>query len=276
MLFDTVITRPPGKNYVNCVSPYPEKSTLRLSSAIEQYESFVRILRDNGINIIELPPLNDHPDSVFMQDVAITGLKSRTALLSRFGEPSRRGEENDESLLKILKDLGLEIRHVTEPGTLEGGDFIITDVDNIVLAGISPRTNNDGIRQFKDAFKDAEVISIPVRKFIHLGSVMKYLDNGNLVISPGIINDNYLQLLKTKGFNLIPLLEDLGYKKSSTEFTAYLMYIGNDKVIIPPDNRKTIRQLSELGYDVIELDFSEFWKCNGSYMCLTQPLYKTL
>jgi N-dimethylarginine dimethylaminohydrolase len=54
------------------------------------------------------------------------------------------------------------------------------------------------------------------------------------------------------------------------------MYIGNDKVIIPPDNRKTIRQLSELGYDVIELDFSEFWKCNGSYMCLTQPLYKTL
>ncbi|WP_232054719.1 hypothetical protein [Thermococcus sp. 2319x1] len=72
--------------------------------------------KEHGIKVVELEPLEKYPDSVFVQDTAIVGVKSNLAVLSRFGEPSRRGEE--KSIGEILKGEGFEVKQIEEPGTL--------------------------------------------------------------------------------------------------------------------------------------------------------------
>jgi dimethylargininase len=87
-----------------------------LDLAKEQHRQYVSTLRESGLRVIELSPLEDFPDSVFMQDPAMVG--SRQTVIGRFGEASRRGEE--KALLEDLADRRVRIgtTHCIEtPGT---------------------------------------------------------------------------------------------------------------------------------------------------------------
>ncbi len=266
--FDKVLTRKPSKSLKNCVSPYINRYPLDFDKASDQYRSLIKILKSVGIEIIELEPLHAYPDSVFVQDAAVIGNKSRTAALSYFGEPSRRGEE--EALADVLKGEGLSIKKIVPPGTLEGGDVLVTD-RNLVFLGETKRTNREGISQLMKIFSSVSYTIVPSDKFIHMPAGVRYLEDGLLVVAAGAADPKYF-----KGFEILELKEDLSPIKSAGPVRAYLMYIGNRQVILPPNNEKTAEALKAKGYTSITLDFTEFWKCNGSYMCLIQPFYNYL
>jgi len=90
-LFDSVLVRPPSTSYMHCVSSNPDKSSIDIQLARTQHQSYVSILKENDIKVVDLPPCETYPDSVFMQDPAVLGV--RRSIIGRFGELSRRGEE---------------------------------------------------------------------------------------------------------------------------------------------------------------------------------------
>nr|MDO8133671.1 arginine deiminase family protein [Candidatus Njordarchaeum guaymaensis] len=155
--FDVVLVRAPANSYVNCVSTNPDKADIDLKLAKYQHKEYVSTLKESGLRVIEFRPLEDFPDSVFMQDPALLG--SRRAVIGRFGEKSRRGEE--KALQNVLSDRRVEvgkIHFVSHPGTLEGGDILVTD--HGIFVGESQRTNMKGIQQLSKYLDNVEVKAV--------------------------------------------------------------------------------------------------------------------
>ena len=60
-----------------------EKSADRIANV----DAYVEALREAGLEVVELPPLDAHPDACFVEDCALVARGS--ALITRSGAPSR-------------------------------------------------------------------------------------------------------------------------------------------------------------------------------------------
>jgi dimethylargininase len=255
--FETVLVRPPASSYIECVSANPAKTSIDLDLAKEQHKQYVSALKGSGLRVIELSPLEDFPDSVFMQDPAIIG--SRQTVICRFGETSRRGEE--KALLEDLADREVKIgtvHSIESPGTLEGGDIVITDRG--LFAGQSQRTNENGIRQLS-ACLDRLQVKIVKTRLMHLLCGCSYLSKGSMIIAPDLVDPKSFA-----GFRFITIpLEDA--------YATDALYVGDGRVIIPSGFPKTAMKLKEAGLMPIEVDMSEFYKGDGGVTCLSSPVF---
>ncbi len=260
-LFNKVLVRSPSETYKLCVSTNPLRDTIDTSLAIKQHTEYIKILEENDIEVIKLPVLEEHPDSVFVQDTSIIGESSKKAVICRFGEKSRRGEE--KSVKKYLEEENFNIISIHSPGTIEGGDILVTDV-GVVFIGQSIRTNSDGIKQFAEAFSYVKIVKIKLTKIFHLLSGANYLGKKRIAISPYVVDISYFQ-----GFKLIEIPEDELYANN-------MLYLGDDRVLIPAGYHKTKEKLIHEGFKVIEIDVSEFWKGDGGVTCLNSPFYLPL
>ena len=90
-LFDLAFVRAPANSYINCISTNPDRGKIDVKLAREQHRQYVSILKDCGVKVVEMPPLEAFPDSVFMQDPAL--VRRSHAIIGRLGEANRRGEE---------------------------------------------------------------------------------------------------------------------------------------------------------------------------------------
>ncbi|KAG7170294.1 N(G),N(G)-dimethylarginine dimethylaminohydrolase 1-like [Homarus americanus] len=95
-------------------------ASIDLAKARKQHEVYVATLREIGLDVIELPADENHPDCVFVEDVAV--VCNGTALLTKPGHPSRKNEV--EYMRTILKnELELPVIEISdETATLDGGD----------------------------------------------------------------------------------------------------------------------------------------------------------
>jgi len=260
-LFSKVLVRTPPKSMARCVSSNPLRSAVDPLEAARQHREYVSVLKEHGVDVEVLPPQEEYPDSVFIQDTAVVGAKSGRALIARFGVASRRGEES--SVEKTLRERGFETLRVSEPGTLEGGDVMVTDT-GIVFVGISRRTNSIGVEYLRRAFPDVEVVKVPVTRVLHLLSAVNYLGNKTVAIVPELIDPQYF-----RGFRLvrIPLEES---------YAANMLYLGDRRVLIPSGYPRTAEILRREGFKPIEVEVTEFWKCDGGVTCLSLPFYEVL
>ncbi|MEM0347391.1 MAG: arginine deiminase family protein [Zestosphaera sp.] len=258
-LYGSVIVRPPVKELTKCVSTHPLRTTVDYRLALKQHDNYVRILQEEGIEVYKLPQLEGFPDSVFVQDTAVVRASLKHALISRFGEPSRRGEES--SVREFLSKRGFTITDVVEPATLEGGDVLITS-EGVVFVGITSRTNLGGAEILRSFFREFKVIAVPTSKVFHLLSAVNYVGNKTLVIVPEYVNPSYFD-----GFRLIRVdLEEA--------YAANMLYLGDNRVLVPEGYPRTAERMRREGYRVIEVDVSEFRKCDGGVTCLSLPLYE--
>ena len=251
--------RPPPNSYSECVSVNPHSGEIDVTLAKAQHRQYCSILKESGIEVIALPPLENFPDSVFVQDSALLG--SRDSVIGRFGEVRRRGEE--KALVDDLKKstrIG-RLSWLIEPGTLEGGDIVMTEKG--VFVGESKRTNAAGIQQLAHVLKDMNIKAVKT-ELMHLLCGCAYLNNKTMIIAPELVN--------TKSF---PGFEFISIPKEET-YAADALYLGERKVLIPSGCATANAKLKEAGYRPIEVDMSEFWKGDGGVTCLNSPIYKLL
>lgn len=256
--FDVVLVRPPSDGYVNCISTNPAKTDIDVRLAKDQHKEYVSTLKESGLHVIEFGPLEDFPDSVFMQDPALLG--SRRAVIGRFGERSRRGEE--KALQDDLSDCRVEVGKmhlVSCPGTLEGGDVMVTD--HGIFVGESRRTNRNGIRQLSKYLDNLEVRAVKT-DLLHLLCGCSYLNHKTMIIAPDLVS---LELFPGFRFVTIPRQE---------AYAADALYLGEGRVLVPSGFPKTIMKLREAGYKPTEVEVSEFYKGDGGVTCLCSPVYK--
>lgn len=265
-LFDRVLVRVPGKSYEDCVSKNPEHNTIDIQKAKKQHEKYVQTLRKYDFEVTELPSLEKFPDSIFVQDTALIGKKSNKAVMCRFGESSRRGEE--KSISKFLSKEGFEVKQIKAPGTIEGGDILVTT--NTIFIGISERTNEEGIDQLSRHFPSKEIIKVPVTKVFHLLSGVNYIGENTLAICPDIVDTSHFE-----GFKLVKLPKSQQNTKYSHK-PINMLHLGDNKILLPDVYENTKQILQDNGYKVITLPISEFWKGDAGMTCPMLPFYKHL
>ena len=115
---------------------------IEVEKAAAEHQEYERALADLGCSVQQLPVGSDMPDSVFIEDTAVT--LDEIAIITRPGAESRRRETAAvEERLKRQRLLG----RIEAPGMLDGGDVLVTG--RSVFIGSSGRTNPDGIEQMR-------------------------------------------------------------------------------------------------------------------------------
>jgi len=111
-----------------------------LDRAKEQQESLVLSLRNLGVDVLELPPDEASPNSVFTSDCAVT--LNGIALICR-PAGGARSEDTDTIRAVLKKELGLTVVELDTPkALLNGSDVLFTGSEFFV--GLGRETNTEG------------------------------------------------------------------------------------------------------------------------------------
>jgi dimethylargininase len=135
--FTHALCRPPACSAVNGIraedGPDPDFAGLAA-----EHQAYVATLRDLGLAVDVLEPLDDFPDALFTEDVALTFPEG--AILLRPGAPSRAGEV--DHIREALAAHHARPLEMTGPGYADGGD-VLRLADRVVI-GLSDRTDCAG------------------------------------------------------------------------------------------------------------------------------------
>jgi dimethylargininase len=254
ILFTHAIVRRPGENFVDGLTSHrgdpPDHAR-----ALIQHEAYCNALERCGLQLSVLDPDLAHPDSTFVEDVAV--LTRGTAILTRPGAPSRRGEV--AAIRPAVEQFFARIHEITAPGTLDGGD--ICQAGDHFFIGISQRTNEAGAQQLA-AFLSAEGYTssfVDVRGtggILHLKSGIAWLGDGKLLVAEGLSGRE-----EFRGYSLLRVTPDETYAANCIRV--------NDALLVPAGYPRAEQALEALGLPVIALETSEFRKMDGGLSCLS-------
>ncbi|KAB7706169.1 hypothetical protein F9802_11300 [Bacillus aerolatus] len=247
---------------INETQEHFKEENIQIERAMKQHRQFSQMLREYGVEVIQLPPRPKYPEQVFTRDIGFT-LGSHL-FVADMASDIRQGEE--EELKKWLKAEHLSFVQLNE-GIIEGGDVIIDG--RTIYVGISSRTNEKAIDELQSLLAEYEVIPIPFNeKYLHLDCVFNILSPEDALIFPEALNKQERQLLESR-FDLIEVSEEEQFTLGTN-----VLSIGHKKVFSLPVNKEVNKQLAERGYKVIEVDITEIIKSGGSFRCCTMPLLR--
>lgn len=227
--------------------------------ALKQWEEYTDALSSNGWGLIEVPPLDDCPDAVFIEDAVVvfhmTDLFRDLAVVTRPGADARKPET--EGLEPIIAAERYAVIHIEAPGTLDGGDVL--KVGDVVYVGRGGRTNGEAIRQLRTALSPhgLTVIAVPVSKVLHLKSAVTALPDGTVIGYEPLVDD-------TRIFDRFrPVPEESG---------AHVVDLGEGRLLMAADCPRTADLFVDLGYEPVIVDIGEFEKLEGCVTCLSVRL----
>src|SRR6266481_3539648 len=142
----TAITREVSASINNCQLSFHARQPIDVAKAIAQHEAYRDCLAELGVRVVSLPAEPELPDAVFVEDPAV--VVDEVAVISIMGAPNRRPEAR--SLADALSRYR-PIKFLVEPATLDGGDVL--RIGRFVFAGLSRRTNRQGITQLADILR---------------------------------------------------------------------------------------------------------------------------
>jgi dimethylargininase len=139
---------------------------------------------------------------------------------------------------------------------MEGGDIL--RIGRKVFAGLSSRTNADGIRQLEAILKphDYEVVAVPVTGCLHLKSAVTYLGGETL-----LANRTWFDPTPFVGYQWIDVAPEEPH-------AANVLALGG-RVIFPASFPRTRARLEAGGFQVKLLDISELQKAEAGLTCST-------
>ncbi|TAM69375.1 MAG: dimethylarginine dimethylaminohydrolase [Microbacteriaceae bacterium] len=244
------LVRIPAANLADGLVTHIERTAVDPVVADEQWDAYVAALVADGWQTVEVAPAETLPDSVFVEDAAV--VFGETAIVTNSGAPERRPEA--ASVEVSLREQGLKIEHITEPGTLDGGDVL--KVGSTVYVGRGGRTNAEGVRQLRALVAPLgyTVIAVPVTKALHLKSAVTALPDGTIIGHPDTVDDPAL----FDRFLAVP--EPAG---------AHVVVLGPDAVLMAASAPQSAALIADLGYRVVTVDISEFEKLEGCVTCLS-------
>ena len=247
-MYTRAIVRRPGSNFSNGITT-SNLGKPDFGRALEQHAAYCEALIKCGVELTVLEADEGYPDGCFVEDTAV--VNSMVKVVSRPGAATRRGEE--EEIARVLAGTG-PTESIKAPGTLEGGDVL--RAENHYFIGISARTNTEGARQLSAILAKHGFTSsvIRVEAGLHLKSDIAYLGNGNYISTPVFSKIAHPA-------NTIVLDPDEYYSANCLRV--------NDYLLIAKGFPKSKRKILELGYNIIELDMSEFRKMDGGLTCLS-------
>ncbi|MCG8608011.1 arginine deiminase family protein [bacterium] len=258
-----VVVSTPRKEYVNVrdlktqnFNEVPDRKKTQ-----DQFELLKSVMADFGCEVIDIPELTGHPNSVFTRDVAVSTPRGYIKL--RMGLEARRGEE--AWIAEILQSLGEPfVGEITEPGTVEGGDIILAG--SVAFVGRSHRTNAEGVGQLSEMLEDLDyevrVASVEGR-YMHIGGAMSVIGPERVIYCRYVFPAGYFE-----GFDTI----EIPHRNYAPSVGNVICLGGNEVIANAAENMEIIKILENYGIKVHGLDLSEFRKGAGGPTCLILPI----
>jgi dimethylargininase len=253
-MFARAIVRPPAPNFAQGLTTAglgPPDYEL----ALKQHEAYCVALAQCGLTVTTLEPDPNYPDSTFVEDTAI--LTNHCAVLARPGAPSRGGEV--ASMRSQLTGFFSKLTFIKAPGTLDGGD--VCQAGNHFFIGLSERTNEAGAQQLAELLAPFGYTSssIDIRNI-----------DGLLHLKSGVasLGDNRLAVVETLAGRADFAGLDQLIVNSEETYAANCVRV-NHHILVAAGFPAFERTLSELGYQTIALEISEFQKMDGGLSCLS-------
>ncbi len=245
------LTRTPARSIVNCELTYRQRDPIDYARALEQHRAYTEALTACGAEVITLPPADDLPDSVFVEDTAI--VLDELAIITPLGIASRRPEAPliapEIARLRPTESISL-------PATIEGGDVL--RIGKTIFVSPSTRTNAAGIEALRTltAPHGYTVIAVPLRDCLHLKSACTALDDHTILINRAGVDASAFT-----DYELVDVPPD--------ERDAANVVRVNRYILMNSQFSKTIDLIEQRGYRVCTVDTSEFTKAEAAVTCMS-------
>jgi dimethylargininase len=243
------ITRAVSPAFAGCVLTHVSRAPIDLERARRQHAAYEAALRELGCRVQALPALPDHPDCVFVEDVAV--VLDEVAVVTRPGAESRRGEET--AVAEALAAHRPLVR-IEAPGTLDGGDVL--QLGRRVFAGRTARSNEAGRRQLREllAPHGYEVVEVEVRGCLHLKTAVSAAGERTVVIHPPWVDPAPFE--RYERIEVDP----------AEPFAANVLAVG-DAVLVGAAFPRTAVRLASRGLYVRAMEVDEIAKAEGGLTC---------
>ena len=134
--FKNIIVRKPNKSIQNALSSQNINPVYK--NILEEHTSYLKTISALGLKINILDPLEDFPDSIFVEDPALI-YRSTCIVLN----PANKTRNGEKSIIKKEMQQFFDNILSVEKGFVEGGDVLNINQDHFII-GISNRTNKVG------------------------------------------------------------------------------------------------------------------------------------
>ena len=243
------ITRRVSAGIAACELTHLERQVIDVALARAQHRAYEDVLAQLGCRVESLPALDELPDSVFVEDMAI--VLDEIAIVTRPGAESRRPEA---ALIAPVLSNYRRVTFIQSPGTLDGGDVL--RIGRRIFVGQSGRSNESGIEQLRAVAwpYGYTVTAVPVHGCLHLKSAITEVAPGVVVVNPAWVDP--------AAFGHVTVME---VDPAEPYGTTGLLVGG--RLIYPDSFPATRRRLEDAGVDVVPVNVSELQKAEGAVTC---------
>ncbi len=247
------LVRRPGPRLAEGLVTHIPRSDIDGGLALLQWQGYVDAMRSEGWDTIEVPPADDCPDAVFVEDTVV--VYGDLAVIARPGADARRPETAGTE--ETLEALGYRIARIEAPGTLDGGDVL--KHDGTVWVGLGGRTNEAGMEQLAELLAPlgATVVGIPVSRVLHLKSGVTALPDGTVIGYEPLVDEPG----RWPSFLAVPEAEG-----------AHVVLLDGSTVLMSASAPATRALFEQRGLRVVAVDVTEFEKLEGCVTCLSVRL----
>ena len=216
-----------------------------------EHEQYCNALIGAGLAVLRLPPMDEYPDSVFVEDPAL--ILPEVAVLLPAAAESRRGEA--EHLADMLSRYRPLVR--IQEGFVDGGDILVAG--RKVFVGLSSRTNRQGcsaLARILDPFGyQTSAVDLPA-DLLHLKTGCALLDDETILVTETLAETGVFSGFRTI---IVPPGE---------EAAANALRI-NESVLVSAGHPETADLLRRKRYRVGVVPTGQAEKLDGGLSCMS-------
>jgi len=217
-------------------------------------------------DVLLIDPQPGSPDMVFTANAGL--IHGNSVAVSRFFHPERQGEE--PHFHRWFEQNGYTVLEIPRTTPFEGeGDALFSADHNRLWAGFGPRTLAASHQFLRDAWKiDVVPLHLVDPRFYHLDTCFAPLEGGFVLYYPAAFDATSLAEIEAfyPAEKRIPVAE-----ADAIRFACNVVNIDHT-LILNSVSLVLSNQLEQLGFEVIQIELTEFMKAGGAAKCLVMKL----
>ncbi|PWN94804.1 hypothetical protein FA09DRAFT_332707 [Tilletiopsis washingtonensis] len=254
------------------------RSSISPARALAQWHAYRAVFAAYGWTLCEVPPCEEAPDSVFVEDVLLY-LPSFTdvpaaLLLTRTPTPSRAPERVGAAAFasSLAASRGLAFLEMPEDAHLEGGDILKLSSSRTLYVGQTSRTSARGLAALRELAEPRgwRVLGVHIDKALHLKSAMTALPDGTILAHAPLLSEEARRLPRLREVHEAEGVAVVHLNRTATA-TAAAGEGSRTKgaLLISAAAPRTAQMLREMGWHVECVHIDEFEKLEGCVTCLS-------
>ena len=249
--FSHAVLRRPGRSVVHGLRSHDGPSPV-YECVLAEHDAYANALRDAGLAVDILDPLEAFPDSVFVEDPALVFTEG--AILLNPGAGTRNGE--GRHLVSALDHRFANVARL-ERGFADGGDVMVTSQQ--VMIGLSCRTDPTGARCLAEMLEErgrvAQIVQ-PPEGALHLKTIASLIDEETvLTTKQGEASGLFARFRQ--------IVVDHGEEPAANAVRV------NDTLLLSANYPHTAEVLDRSGYALTLLDTTHINRIDAGLSCMS-------